>query len=101
YCAADSGITSESDPLSLHRSGGSNTMSQDIVMSEHDILDAYTVQANIIEDPDDARLNISDSLDLGGDLEFTSSATSGDIYEDDNKDLVIDPDGGDVIIVIG
>ena len=94
-------LTSESDPLSLHTSGGSNTMSQDIVMNDNDISDANTVQANTILDPEDGRLNISDSLDLGGDLEFTSSAASGDIYEDDNHDLVIDPDGGDVIIVIG
>ncbi len=35
YCAADSGLGSESDPFSLHLSGGQNQMSQDIDMNNN------------------------------------------------------------------
>ena len=51
-------------------------------MKDHDILDANTVQANTIEDPEDGTLTINDDLKVSG----------GDIYGTTDSNLVLHSD---------
>ncbi|MCD6483456.1 MAG: hypothetical protein J7K83_04290, partial [Candidatus Aenigmarchaeota archaeon] len=57
---------SEADTRFVNAAGDS--MSGDLTMSDNDILDANTVQANTLEDPEDGQLTINDGVYISGNV---------------------------------
>ena len=65
-------------------------MSGDLTMNDHNILDANTVQANTLEDPEDATLEVNDNLLVSG----SNSRISGA-----NNKLLLNAGGTDILQV--
>jgi len=73
-----------------------------------------TNTGNIYIDPDGNNIYLngktmaSSSLTIGtyltvqgGRISLNGTASAGDIYQDSNTDIVIDPEGGDIILILG